>query len=61
LKAATSQMEPGHSSAIVFNQLFTRLGDNSSRIREKAEEVLIQMAGHKSFGAQVVCYNIIKG
>ena len=41
LKASTSQMEPGNSSAIVFNQLFNRLGDNNARIREKAEEILL--------------------
>ena len=52
LKAGTSQMEPGAASAIVFNQLFNRLGDNNARIREKAEEILLQMAGHPSFGAQ---------
>jgi propanediol dehydratase large subunit len=51
LKAATTQMEPGNASAIVFNQLFNRLGDNNARIREKAEELLLSMAGHKSFGA----------
>lgn len=55
LKAATSPMEPGNSSAIVFNQLFNRLGDNNARIREKSEEILLSMAGHKSFGAQIVC------
>jgi hypothetical protein len=54
-------MEPGSSQSAVFNQLFNRLGDNNARIREKAEEILIQMAGHKSFGAQVVCYNLTKG
>ena len=54
-------MEPGAASAIVFNQLFNRLGDNNARIREKAEEILLQMAGHPAFGAQVVSYNIIKG
>ena len=47
-------MEPGAASAIVFNQLFNRLGDNNARIREKAEEILLQMAGHPSFGAQIV-------
>jgi hypothetical protein len=51
LKAATSQMEPGNSQTIVFNELFNRLGDNNARIREKAEEILLSMAGHKSFGA----------
>jgi len=61
LKVATTQMEPGSSQASVFNQLFNRLGDNNLRIREKSEEILIQMAGHKSFGAQSVCYNITKG
>jgi hypothetical protein len=54
-------MEPGNASVIVFNQLFNRLGDNNARIREKAEEILLQMAGHKSFGAQTVSSNIIKG
>jgi hypothetical protein len=43
-------MEPGNSAAMVFNQLFNRLGDNNARVREKAEELLIMMASHKSFG-----------
>ena len=54
-------MEPGNSAIIVFNQLFNRLGDNNARVREKSEELLLMMAGHKSFGAQTVCYNIMKG
>jgi hypothetical protein len=54
-------MEPGSSSSALFNQLFNRLGDNNARIREKAEEILIAMAGNKSFGAQSVCSNITKG
>lgn len=54
-------MEPGNSSTIVFNQLFNRLGDNNARVREKAEELLLMMAGHKSFGPQTVCSNIMKG
>jgi hypothetical protein len=61
LNSATTQMEPGSSSNSVFNQLFNRLGDNNARIREKAEDILILMSGHKSFGAQTVCYNITKG
>ncbi len=44
-------MEPGSAQNTVYNQLFNRLGDNNARIREKAEEILLQMAGHKSFGA----------
>ena len=51
LKVVTTQMEPGNSSTITFNQLFNRLGDNNARIRDKAEEILLQMAGHKCFGA----------
>ena len=51
LKAATNSMEPGSAQTAVYNQLFNRLGDNNARIREKAEELLLQMAGHKSFGA----------
>jgi hypothetical protein len=43
-------MEPGNSSTMVFNQLFNRLGDNNARVREKAEELLLMMAGHKAFG-----------
>lgn len=54
-------MEPGNSATIVFNQLFNRLGDNNARVREKAEELLLMMSGHKSFGPQTVCYNIMKG
>jgi hypothetical protein len=61
LKAATAQMEAGSAQTQVYNQLFNRLGDNNARIREKAEEILVQMAGHKSFGASAVCYNITKG
>lgn len=30
-------------------------------MREKAEELLLMMAGHKSFGPQSVCSNIMKG
>ena len=52
---AGSGGEPGNAQAIVFNQLFNRLGDNTARIRDKAEEILLQMAGHKSFGASIVC------
>jgi len=44
-------MEPGSAQTSVFNQLFNRLGDNNARIRDKAEEIMITMAGHKSFGA----------
>lgn len=54
-------MEPGAGQTLVYNQLLNRLGDNNSRIREKAEELLLMMAAHKSFGAQTVCYNIVKG
>ncbi|CDW88088.1 centrosomal protein of 104 kda [Stylonychia lemnae] len=61
LKCCNTQMDPGNSSAMVFNQLFVRLGDNNARVREKAEELLLMMAGHKSFGAQTVCSQIMKG
>lgn len=54
-------MEPGNAQTNVFNQLFNRLGDNNARIRDKAEEILLLMAGHKSFGAQMVCSNVVKG
>jgi len=61
LKSCNTQYDPGNSATIVFNQLFNRLGDNNARVREKAEELLLMMAGHKSFGASTVCNNIIKG
>jgi len=48
-------MDSGNAQTIVFNNLFNRLGDNNGRIREKAEELLLLTAGHKSFGAQIVC------
>jgi hypothetical protein len=61
LKACTTQLDPGSSQVIVFNQLFNKLGDNNARIRERAEEILLLMAGHVSFGAQTVAANITKG
>jgi hypothetical protein len=45
----------------LFNALFNRLGDNNARIRDKAEELLLTIAGHKSFGASLVCEKTIKG
>jgi hypothetical protein len=38
-----------------------KLGDNNPRVREKADEILYQMAGHKCFGTERVSNNIIKG
>ncbi len=61
LKSSSSQLDPGSSSTIVFNQLFNKLGDNNTRIRDRAEEILVLMAGHVSFGAQIVANNIVKG
>ncbi len=61
LKSSTSQLESGSAQNSCFNQIFLRLGDNNPRIKAKAEEILFMMAGHPSFGAQIVCQHITKG
>jgi len=38
-----------------------KLGDNNPRVREKADEILLQMAQHKCFGPERVTTNLIKG
>ena len=62
LKATESlQLEPSVSQNIVFTQLLNKLGDNNPRVREKADEILLQMAQHKCFGPERVTTNLIKG
>ena len=59
--AGSSESDPGSSSVALFNSLFARLGDNNARVRDKAEELLLSMAGHKSFGPNVIVQQITKG
>ena len=45
----------------ILNELMDKLGHNNSGLKDKAEELLLQMAGNKSFGVQAVFNNITKG
>jgi len=44
----------------IFKELLARLGDNNTRLRERAESVLLQMAGHSLIGSTQVINLITK-
>ena len=53
-------LEPGSAQNLLYSALLNKLGDNNPRLREKSEEVLIQMALSGSFGPEKVVNNILK-
>lgn len=48
-------------SRILFSNLFARIGDQNTRLREAVEDIFMQMAGYKTLiGPSVVVSNLTK-
>lgn len=57
----TLHLEPGsQSTGLIYVALLNKLGDNNQRVRDKAEEILIQMALGQCFGPDKTISQVVR-